>query len=283
MSTLQPLRRYAIARPRKISYDERLFFDINRTPKEFLNRKQERTHIELIRSHFDKGASMYFKKSTGIFEFYTYELLIYKQKPSILFEIFLDYGLDVNHLCDKQTILILCILYDREDLVKILIKRGVDLNMCGKYKIPPIVTAITSHNVKITKILLDAGANMSVDNHKIVKYSYAICNEWLDIFPPLRRIKKDDFDEYDLLTVFNIPQYRNIDFINQFDKKIIGKIRSRVHTIIQSHKTNLLTKYIHKYKYFNGSMIGAINVLNTIYYDLCEYEKEIYTYESKHI
>ena len=112
-------------------------------------------------------------------EYDTTTILFYAIRNSIsikAIEILLDYGVDINEIDeDGLSAIDMAIKFNREDVVKLCINRGVDINKTTrKSGITPLLLASCFNNISIVKLLLQNGADInSCDNSGMSAKDYA--------------------------------------------------------------------------------------------------------------
>jgi len=82
------------------------------------------------------------------------------------FKFLLDHGVDVNYQDEQYgaTALHTSSQGGKEDIVKILLKRGADVNLKSKEGNAPLMAAAFNHHESVVKILLEAGAEVNAQN-----------------------------------------------------------------------------------------------------------------------
>jgi hypothetical protein len=267
-----------------MSLDERLQYELESIPENIRKGEQIENRMDTISTLLAQKPNLLYRDNNRFFNNYTYEILIIQNKPIEFFELLLDYGLDVNfeNPSSNQSLLNLCIVNERYDYIELLLNRGADIE--GRYMITPFVTAVSMDSPKICEILLSHGLELSEDDHKLVLFSARVHKEWDSIYPPLKAIKDNKFDEWDVLKLINTSMYREIKYLSRFNIRVVGKIRSILFKFMQKESTELLLKYIIKYKYFKNNMMFAMRSITKLYHELCEYEAEqIYLNDYKNI
>jgi len=110
-----------------------------------------------------------------------------------LAKLFIEYGADINvKNTMERSALHFAIKYNFSDFVKLLIKHNVNVNIsetCG-YAKNPIIEAVIEGNLNIVELLIEAGANINVqDLNGKRALQYAEENNFGDIAKTLRNIE----------------------------------------------------------------------------------------------
>jgi ankyrin repeat protein len=91
-------------------------------------------------------------------------------------EVLLEFGLDINEIDeDGLSAIDIAIKFSREDVVKLCIDRGVDINKTTrKSGINPIILASCFGNISMVRLLIENGADInSMDNSGVSAKDYA--------------------------------------------------------------------------------------------------------------
>lgn len=118
----------------------------------------------------------------------------------------LDAGANINALDDEleHTPLILAVSFNYEDIIKLLINRGADINAGNKRKVTPIYYALHRNNLPLVKLLKDSGAevDLNIALHNAVLMGYFKLAKYL-ILSGANVNFKSAFDETPIFQAFN--------------------------------------------------------------------------------
>lgn len=106
--------------------------------------------------------------------------------------ILIKYGVNPN-LCDEHynTPLHIAVNLNRYQVVKELIKNDIDLNALGEFEQTPLHSAVINGNIDIVKLLVEAGADiMQVDEKNLSSIDYALDEKNEEIYNFLKTTNK---------------------------------------------------------------------------------------------
>ena len=118
--------------------------------------------VELLKKHIHKNTFELYKATTKGYTPLLFCYLLNKsldKDPYPNLKILIDEGADINATTNRRTLLIFASIYNDVRTVKLLINLGANLDMTDTES----RTALFRGNYEITKLLLEAGATISVD------------------------------------------------------------------------------------------------------------------------
>jgi len=141
------------------------------TPFEYILRKKEFKLAQLIANEYDSYSidigfeisqiskeDLDFLKETGLISnrrtlILLRDAIVKKKDANLLHKLFSDYGLSPNEKINNSRPLHLAVEVEKEDIVKILLEHGADVNVTNYAGLMPLYMAVKRQHKKITELL----------------------------------------------------------------------------------------------------------------------------------
>jgi hypothetical protein len=121
----------------------------------------------------------------------------------------------------KRTFLQAVIMAGNNELARLLIEKGIDINQCDKYENTPLHIAVSCNNKEIIELLLEAGADCNITNYNYeTPLHTAAYNNYKDI---IKLLIEKGANPYALNNESNTPYnlimtlWRHTDTMDLFD------------------------------------------------------------------